>query len=110
MRKNLGINICITLGILLLISGLSQLGKLKTEEGLLSALIGLSILFASLACKRAKSEKNKVNLFFEILFLFLSLSPIIFTISKNLIIQHPVYYVITPLWIIIAYGTIKYKQ
>jgi len=73
-------------------------------------LLGSLILFGSLACKRAKLERNKINLFFEFLYLLISFFPIIFTISKNNIVQHPIHYVVAPLWIIIAFGIIKYKK
>jgi len=103
MKKNIGANISIVLGILSLLSFFSTVASSPstTPEG--SFELGMLMLFGGAACKRIALERKTMNMILEYLYLAIAFLPTLLVVNLEVLYQHPVPYFLAPIWLALVY-------
>ena len=103
MKKNIGANISIILGVLTLLAFFSSFGSPdKTASGG-SFELGMLMIFGGAACKRIALERKAINIILEYLYLAIAFFFTLWTINLEVIQYNPVPYLLAPIWLAVAY-------
>ena len=102
MKKNIGANISIVLGILSLLSFFSTVASDSTTPAG-SFELGMLMLFGGAACKRIALERKTMNMILEYLYLALAFLPTLLVVNLEVLTQHPAPYFLAPIWLALVY-------
>ena len=103
MKKNIGANISIILGVLTLLTFFSSFGSPdKTVSGG-SFELGMLMIFGGAACKRIALERKTINITLEYLYLAIAFLPTLWTVNLQVLQYDPVPYFVAPVWLALAY-------
>jgi hypothetical protein len=109
-KKNIGANISITIGVLILLSAANVLTKPDAINPFYSTIpLSFVLIFGGTACKRAKLERSKKNIILENIYLALACFLSLEQVNLEIIALHPLPY-IALMWLAVAYIIIKIKN